>query len=56
MTSSGNVFETVIYINDRLPELVDYVLSIEFHGGHYSTVLLRAPSELLDRLRKEKRI
>lgn len=56
MNFGGNVHETAAMINERLPELVDYVVQMEFGGGYNSLAVFRAPATLIARLKAEKRI
>lgn len=56
MNWAGNVHSTVHDLNERLPQLVPYVLSIEFTGGNYSLVLMRGPAAVFEQLRAEKKI
>lgn len=56
MNLSGNVHGACDWINERLPELVDALVSIEYTGGHYSVVVFRAPAALITRLKAERRI
>jgi len=52
----GNVHESASYINRRLPELVDGIISIEFNGGHHSTILARVPADLVAQLKEAGRL
>lgn len=55
MNVGDNAHQTASMINAHLPELVDYVLQIEF-GGSNSIVLFRAPASLIAKLKEAKRI
>jgi hypothetical protein len=55
MNVAGNVHQTASMINERLPELVDYVVHIEY-SADYSVVLFRAPLHTINDLKAEKRI
>ncbi len=56
MNTNGNVHETCSDINKRLPELVPYLVQIDFNGGCHSVAVFKAPRALIERLQAAKKI
>lgn len=56
MNTGGNVHETCSNINERLPELVPYLVQIDFNGGYHSVAVFKAPRSLIERLKAAKKI
>ena len=56
MNTGGNVHETCSDLNKRLPELVPYLVQIDFTGGYHSVAVFKAPRALIERLQAVKKI
>ena len=56
MNTGGNVHAACSNLNSSLPELVPYLIQIDFNGGCHSVAVFKAPRSLIERLKAAKKI